>query len=219
MVEVKHVDVEPPSAYDEKRIKKDLIQLSVRGYSLVPYQSRIKSKLYYSFHKKRIDAFFELVEAEREVWRALKEWRMALEELKMVDVDIEKMMYDKLLERDRKKQEYEDFTKDSAIDSELKDLRKRKEILDLKHQLAQLEKKLDSSSGEQTSKIEQDTKDAIAGLEAVAEVVMRKKEIVNQIKKSKLAKGLSEDEINQIIEEFESMSVKGGFIPDTSKFK
>ena len=219
MVEVKHVDVEPPLFYDEKKIKKDLIQMSLRGYSLVPYQTRIRSKLYYKFHRNRIDEFFKLVEAEKELFGELKAWMIAIEELKMVHVDIERMKYEKLLARDQKKKEYEDFIKDSSVDRELKDLRKRKDILELKDQLERLEKKLNKSDGEQVNKIEKDKHDTIAALEATAEILIKKKQIIKNIKQSVLAKDFSEEEIKQMIDEFESMAVKSGFLPDTSQFK
>ena len=81
-------NVQPPANYNERQLQKDLVRLSAKGYSIVPYQKRIKSKPYYRIYRKRIEAFFELVQAEAGVWKALREWKMEVAKLKDTGPDV-----------------------------------------------------------------------------------------------------------------------------------
>ena len=206
-------EVNPPSVYNKNKIQQDLVQLSMRGYSLVPYQKKIRSKLYYTFHKKRIDAFFELVEAEKEVWGALKEWRMALEELKMVDLDVDTMRYEKLIERAKKEAEYNKLTKATDLDDKLGDLRKEKEMLELKYELAQLRKKIDGMSDDKDGSVEGATKTTIDKLNSVKNILLMKVTYENELKESLKAKGLSDDEVKSMIDEFDRLATQAKILP------
>jgi len=215
-------DMQPPAVYDEKKIQKDLVQLSTKGYSLVPYQKRIKSKLYYRMRKKRIDAFFELVQAETEVWKAMREWRMELEKLRMVDIDVANLILEKrnqnlllAIRNIELEKEYLSRSKSSQDEAELAALNKREEILKAQLRVARLEQQLDDTNKPQESSINQQVQDATEKLMGIAEILKVKQECEMNLRRHFMAQGFSKKEVDQILDDFDRIAKEEEIIPDS----
>ena len=215
-------DMQPPAVYDEKKIQKDLVQLSTKGYSLVPYQKRIKSKLYYRMRKKRIDAFFELVQAETEVWKAMREWRMELEKLRMVDIDVANLILEKrnqnlllAIRNIELEKEYLSHSKSSQDEAELAALNKREEILKAQLRVARLEQQLDDTNKPQESSINQQVQDATEKLMGIAEILKVKQECEMNLRRHFMAQGFSKKEVDQILDDFDRIAKEEEIIPDS----
>jgi hypothetical protein len=206
-------EVLPPTVYNERQIQKDLVRLSAKGYSVVPYQKRIKSKIYYRFYKKRIDAFCELVQAEAEVWQAMREWKTEIAKLRMVDKDIEILKREKdvknleleikQLELQKKRQSLASRLDD---DEELSGIRRREEIVKAQLRLAKLEGQLESANQPKESSVRQEVSERIEAMQGVAEILNVKKQLEKNMKKQFAAQGFSESEINDIIDDFDRIA-------------
>lgn len=217
-MEVFDQNIQPPVSYNERQIQKDLVRLSAKGYSIVPYQRRIKSKLYYRFYRKRIEAFFELVQAEASVWQAMREWKMEVAKLKMVDKDIEILRRQKDVENmelEIKQLELEKKRHSLAHrlddDEELANLRRKEEIAKAKLRLAKTEGQLDEIYQPQDSK---GVSERIGALHGFTEILQAKKQCENNLKKHFKAQGLSEIEIKEIVDEFDRIAREEGILTD-----
>ena len=220
-MEIFDQNIQPPASYNERQIQKDLVRLSAKGYSIVPYQKRIKSKIYYRFYRKRIEAFFELVQAEASVWQAMREWKMEVEKLKMVDKDIEILRRQKDVENmelEIKQLELEKKRHSLAHrlddDEELANLRRKEEIAKAKLRLAKTEGQLDEYYQPQESSISKDVSEKIGALHGISEILQAKKQCEKNLKEHFNSKGLSEAEIKEIIDEFDRIAREEGILTD-----
>ncbi|MBD3341040.1 MAG: hypothetical protein GF353_18165 [Candidatus Lokiarchaeota archaeon] len=222
-MEVFDQNVQPPAHYNERQIQKDLVRLSAKGYSIVPYQRRIKSKLYYRFYRKRIEAFFELVKAEASVWQAMREWKTEVEKLKMVDKDIEILRREKdvrnleleikQLELEKKRQSLSSQMDD---DQELAAIRRKEEIAKAQLRLAKAENQLDELNNppQPESSIVRDVNEKVGALQGITEILKAKQQCESNLKKYFSSQGLKEAEVNQMIDEFDRIAREEGILTD-----
>lgn len=201
MVEVKHIDREPPVLYDENKIKKDLVYLSAKGFSIVPYQKKIKSTRYYKRYQKRIDALFELIESETGVFEALTRLYFAYNELQTVPIELERIKYEKMIAREKKKREYENLKADHEYDQELKELKRQREMLNLRADLQRLEEKIASSGREKISS----RQETMSKLEDVGQVALKIMETKRALEKEGERLGFSKEEIQELTQMVDSI--------------
>lgn len=205
----------PPNNYDQRKIQKDLIELALKNYSIVPYQKGLKAKWYYTHYKRRIDSFVELIDAEKQMWIAMREYRMELEKLKMIDLDIENLKLDKLIEYERKKRQYQQLL-DSDKDNELTELKRQKDLIKLKLDLGHLQKKLNEFDKEKEpdDPIKKRSSDVMSQMEALKHITLAKYQSLEEMKRLLKSKGVPNNEIEQIVEDFEQLLVQEKIFPD-----
>ena len=144
-------NIEPPDDDNYEGEKNDpiptiiqqAIMLQTQGLPITPYQQKVKSKLYYGIHKKRIDALFEVVQSEKRLVNAIREWWIEAWKLHNVEEEI-KIAIKTPREIEKLKQEQE---LSELKDEELQKLNKEELILKKKVAIASLKRQLSEYEG------------------------------------------------------------------------